>query len=112
MARRLQAGEAVRMIYRCRWCEKAGRPGFVRAIDYAVSKYGNLYSPEDLSHYTQDDYRCPTCGHECKAAMVDAHYVPDQKCGGKCVNAIGPSCECSCGGKNHGAGYTFHIVAK
>lgn len=26
------------------------------------------------------------------------------KCDARCVNAKGHSCECSCGGKNHGAG--------
>lgn len=27
-------------------------------------------------------------------------------CDARCINAIGPNCECSCGGKNHGAGYS------
>lgn len=26
------------------------------------------------------------------------------KCDGRCLNAKGGNCECSCGGKNHGAG--------
>lgn len=26
------------------------------------------------------------------------------KCGSRCMNARGPSCECSCGGANHGRG--------
>jgi hypothetical protein len=26
------------------------------------------------------------------------------KCGPRCLNATGHDCECSCGGKNHGAG--------
>ncbi len=30
---------------------------------------------------------------------------PDHKCDGRCLHAIGGSCECACGGKNHGAGH-------
>ncbi len=26
------------------------------------------------------------------------------ECSGKCINATGPSCECQCGGSNHGSG--------
>lgn len=28
---------------------------------------------------------------------------PRKVCNGKCMNAVGPSCDCSCGGENHGA---------
>lgn len=28
----------------------------------------------------------------------------NHKCDGRCLNARGVDCECSCGGKNHGAG--------
>jgi peptidoglycan hydrolase-like protein with peptidoglycan-binding domain len=31
--------------------------------------------------------------------------VNDVKCGGSCRNAVGPSCDCSCGGANHGKGH-------
>lgn len=31
--------------------------------------------------------------------------VTDHACDGRCMNAIGPSCECSCGGANHGGRY-------
>ncbi|AYR00085.1 hypothetical protein PBI_NEBKISS_153 [Mycobacterium phage Nebkiss] len=27
---------------------------------------------------------------------------PDKECNGVCMAAIGPSCDCSCGGENHG----------
>jgi hypothetical protein len=33
---------------------------------------------------------------------VMAYEVPEIKCGGSCRNAVGPSCDCSCGGANHG----------
>lgn len=31
-------------------------------------------------------------------------------CDGRCTNAVGPSCDCSCGGKNHGSGRLVEIV--
>lgn len=33
------------------------------------------------------------------------------KCDARCLNAKGNSCECSCGGKNHGAGMNFSCEA-
>lgn len=30
--------------------------------------------------------------------------VTDHACNATCLNATGPNCDCSCGGKNHGAG--------
>lgn len=31
--------------------------------------------------------------------------VTNHKCDAKCLYAKGPSCDCSCGGKNHGSGH-------
>lgn len=33
---------------------------------------------------------------------VEGRYNPERKCDARCMGAVGPSCECSCGGKNHG----------
>lgn len=32
--------------------------------------------------------------------------VSNHKCGASCVHAKGPLCECSCGGRNHGIGWS------
>lgn len=29
----------------------------------------------------------------------------EKTCGARCLNAIGPSCDCSCSGINHGSGH-------
>jgi hypothetical protein len=50
---------------------------------------------------------CPICGAVHPATRV-IHYAKQpsrHQCNGKCLSARGPLCECSCGGKNHGAGY-------
>lgn len=31
----------------------------------------------------------------------------DKTCDGRCRNAVGPNCECPCGGLQHGAAYSF-----
>jgi len=31
--------------------------------------------------------------------------VSETKCSSKCTGAVGPSCDCECGGRNHGAGF-------
>ncbi len=31
----------------------------------------------------------------------------DKSCDGRCMNATGPNCECSCGGSNHGGAFAL-----
>lgn len=38
---------------------------------------------------------------------VEGTYSEKHTCDARCVNAIGPNCECSCGGENHGGGYAI-----
>lgn len=45
------------------------------------------------------------CGHFVKCEPVRGRFKADHKCDARCLNAKGHSCECACGGKNHGAGY-------
>lgn len=37
--------------------------------------------------------------------QVIGNEVASVKCGARCTNAVGPACDCSCGGSNHGAGH-------
>jgi hypothetical protein len=34
-------------------------------------------------------------------------YFSDHPCNAKCMGAVGPSCDCSCGGANHGRNHAF-----
>ena len=53
---------------------------------------------------------CPACGWEtkktwlCEASRIFGKVSDKHQCGSKCLNAKGHSCDCSCGGANHGAG--------
>lgn len=48
--------------------------------------------------------RCE-CGATVKLERVVGFFAPEVKCGALCRNAVGPSCDCSCGGANHGCNH-------
>ncbi len=49
---------------------------------------------------------CPICSqHHFAERVISRPAAPkNHKCDDRCLNARGRNCECSCGGKNHGAG--------
>jgi hypothetical protein len=44
---------------------------------------------------------CP-CGSPAMAKGMTIKHT-DGKCGGRCTSSLGPVCNCSCDGRNHGA---------
>lgn len=66
-------------------------------------------------HVSQDENDCwvPTvngapvrecCGREVTLRAVVGRFKPDHKCDARCRNSKGFTCDCSCGGANHGCG--------
>jgi hypothetical protein len=49
--------------------------------------------------------RCaePGCKRAMRAYLVKGRHSDKITCGPRCLAAIGPDCECSCNGENHGA---------
>jgi hypothetical protein len=47
---------------------------------------------------------CP-CGKRFRVRPVRGTHNPDKACSARCQSATGPSCECACGGDNHGASH-------
>lgn len=45
------------------------------------------------------------CGGRAVVRRVEGKVSKIHICGAKCMASKGPSCECSCGGANHGASY-------
>jgi hypothetical protein len=46
---------------------------------------------------------CASCGRMHFATRrIEGSYNVEKKCDARCFNAVGPSCDCSCGGKFHG----------
>jgi hypothetical protein len=73
----------VRFLGRCRACKRALRR------DVAQTFLGSKL------------VTCP-CGKAVRLQRVFGAYQPDVTCGTKCTSAVGPTCDCSCGGANHG----------
>ena len=48
---------------------------------------------------------CRGCGRNRSAELIRGKVSHKHVCGAKCLASKGPTCECSCGGKNHGASY-------
>lgn len=62
------------------------------------------------TEYQSDGYRAIVhCNAGCPRAFyaspVAGKYSAKKKCNAKCLESTGHVCECSCGGKNHGAGH-------
>lgn len=47
-------------------------------------------------------WRCH-CGAQVAGAPIEGH-TSKRRCDARCEYAVGPSCSCTCGGRNHGAG--------
>lgn len=56
---------------------------------------------------------CPLCGVTHSTAATMPHKIRQvnviaggtANCDSRCIYAIGPDCDCSCGGANHGRGH-------
>jgi len=49
---------------------------------------------------------CRVCGLAVRNLKpIRGTVKPNVACNAKCLSSKGPTCECSCGGKNHGASY-------
>ncbi len=48
---------------------------------------------------------CRSCGKNLYAKPVRGTYSAVHECSAKCMSSHGFQCECSCGGKNHGAAH-------
>lgn len=89
-----------------RWEESrrtvGGLEGFpVTRRRYSYPENGRGYeSPDAWTHVT---VACG-CGRQVSLKRVQG-VVNDHVCNAKCMNSTGPSCECSCGGANHGRGH-------
>lgn len=76
------------------------------ALELVIGRCGRGHSVTA----TREDVRagwisCP-CG---RAAVARSLKVTMRKmpCDGRCTSAMGPSCSCSCGGRNHGSDMRF-----
>lgn len=53
---------------------------------------------------------CAAHKRQISFSPINGRYVEGHVCDARCMNAIGHSCDCSCGGANHGRGH--HVELK
>ena len=120
--KRNQFGEVIRpdgpcgtqnRIYRCKRCKTAKTLVMTRVRRYLgtfAERFRGIARPQ-YKYWLELDgvryYAEPTCpGCNGRMGYVDVVGVKnDHECGAKCMGSRGPSCECSCGGANHGRAF-------
>lgn len=61
----------------------------------------------DLARIALRGFTCTGCrGTLATFKVIEGSYSEAVKCGPRCRNAVGPSCDCQCGGERHGEGHT------
>lgn len=97
----------VRVTHRCKPCKR-----FISELVLIESRYYVSYNRRRVHERlvnadgtSRHDIRktCP-CGRQMGYVIVNGRKN-DQPCDARCMGAKGPSCECSCGGHNHGSSY-------
>ena len=82
-------------------CEKTAIRVRVRINPYHLTEIG--YAPyQDATRRAQAAYDVVTA--DWRVTQVRGTFKADVHCDARCLNAKHGDCECSCGGKNHGAG--------
>lgn len=49
--------------------------------------------------------RCPDHVWSLDWRPLASTLNPEKECNGRCMGAVGPACDCSCGGENHGTAH-------
>lgn len=105
---------ATRLIIRCPRCKRVGQRQLMR-LTTTRKAYELPSGRAEPSHTSDPSYfdgsgkRASTslscCGLELYGRDVQGSHSEKHRCGAKCLASKGPSCECQCGGANHGAGH-------
>ncbi len=78
-------------------CPKCRHPHAVNVDKRFASEFLTLA-------YNKLTHRCRECNCPLRTwNAVKGHYSEGRKCDSRCTGAVGPNCECQCGGHNHGA---------
>ena len=111
--------KTTRQFGKCRTCKAAVVIDAQRGNAYlmpvrGIEIEGKHFMSSNLTlvpfHYAaQEGYITCKCGAPVRSfSALVGRFSDKHVCGAKCLNSKGPSCECSCGGANHGSG---HAVA-
>jgi hypothetical protein len=62
---------------------------------------GHVVNTTDDQQHRGGAVRC-ACGAEALIRFMKVRVIETRACNGVCMGSTGPSCDCSCGGRNHG----------
>lgn len=99
------ASKVVRVIFRCKRCQTVEAHEYINGNRVLPGTTTGVMAERGIPVTCNDDERCPTCRRYRQMTTVTGHYNPEHVCNSKCMGAVGPSCDCSCGGQNHGGAH-------
>ena len=100
-------------LYRCKVCRSTKRVDLPRrelrshpldgrgkiSVTYLYERDGQLYERPPR------EWAPICCDRPMKGDEIQSRPGKLAKCGRRCIEAVGSTCACPCGGKNHGAAY-------
>lgn len=99
--------KTTRYIANCKAC-KVYTSTLASNVGRADAEMGALFSDEKGESGVIGNLaiRCRCCGKARKANAVAGKLSLKHECNAKCLSSHSGICECSCGGKNHGAAFS------
>lgn len=87
-----------------------GRMAESRAV-WMNGRWAGYRDKHDLARMLVPDFQCKACGgRSWSFSVIRGSFSEAVKCGAKCRSAVGPSCDCQCGGERHGEAHSLHMV--
>lgn len=86
---------------RCKGC----RRGAAAVVTHRVFTNGKEYAATHAAAYLVESGKIVldcACGKRVSLQPVRGVYSAKHECNARCLASTGPSCECTCGGRNHG----------
>lgn len=99
--------ETFSAIGRCRKCKLPHRAEFTRKSTWSTS--GRCWVARLYDAHGPIPYPAVLCCGQTVYLDPIRGSVSDHPCDPRCTNATGRDCECSCGGKNHGAAHALAV---
>jgi hypothetical protein len=101
-----------RWVFRCPVCRAFKVLDLVVGVGEGIERW-DLETGRMNPSTWETERRCP-CGADAVAEPVHGSYSTHHVCDPRCTDARAPWCDCSCGGRNHGASWAgrpvWHIV--
>jgi hypothetical protein len=105
----MNAAAVTHWIAKCSACKTASHAestGQAFRLGKGETRWGMVSGPVYTHHMGSIVIDCRACGKPRIASQIRGRFSAKHECGARCMASTGPSCECSCGGKNHGRSYS------